>query len=54
MEEFIDKLNNEVENENTLFSPAILRKVSNEDLIRDFLERRKERKLEQENSWNNI
>ena len=47
-------LNNEAENENTLFSPAILRRVSNEDLIRVFVEGRKELKVKQENSWNNL
>ena len=47
-------LNNEAENENTLFSPAILRRVSNEDLIRVYLEGRKELKYGQENSWNTL
>jgi hypothetical protein len=37
----MDILNNEAEGENTLFSLAELRRVSNEDLIRNFLERRK-------------
>ena len=53
-EKTMEILNNEAENENTLFSPAILRRVSNEDLIRVFVEGRKELKFRQENSWNNL
>lgn len=44
-------LNDEAENENTLFSLAILRRIPNEDLIRSFIERKKELKLEQEENW---
>jgi hypothetical protein len=46
----MDMLNNEAEGENTLFSLAVLRSVSNQDLIRAFLEARAESRLEQQNS----